>query len=76
MKVKLRNVAVRIKSGLNHTTKQTWMLLLSQQMLLQGVVAEFIKQHLGSTQKLEIKLQLEMTASSLEIDPYACAIRI
>ena len=75
MKVKLRNVAVRIKSGLNHKTKQTWMLLLSQQMLLQGV-AKFIKQHLGSTQKLEIKLQLEMTASSLEIDPYACAIRI
>ena len=65
--------------GLNqqstHTTKLTWMLLLSLQLSSRGYhvyKTSWIITKVGD----EVTVDLEMTESSLETDPYACTIRI
>ena len=67
-------------SGLNqqsaHTTKLTWMLLLSQQLASRCYhvykTASWINTKVGD----KVTVELETTPLSLESDPYACAIRI
>ena len=52
------------------------MLSLSQQLWVQWVIAlkktSWIKAKVGD----KVRVELKTTASSLETDPYACAIRI
>ena len=77
MKGKLRNVVVRIKStGYSHNKTNmdafTFTATVASRAYHVYKTIFWIKAKVGD----KVTVELETTASSLETDPYACAIRI
>ena len=82
----VRILAIRIQADffvfrnwkrVQHITEPSSWLIHSLQLLLQGATM-FTKMFLGQMPKWEKKLQLrwKQKISSLEVDPYACAIKV